>query len=146
MLRRNPLGKQTDLIDLLADLQRGETGKLVIEPKDGKLVASLYHTEGKKKGLRAARITLSYPTISGEQTLPIFSRVEIDEPTGVVQQRIPVKYLMPAQRPRTLTHQYKYRRRGGRGGKRTRKLTQEEIKDIAVDIFSTDDEISNLLG
>lgn len=106
MERRRLQKSRDDLIRLLAELQADTDNikRLVITPFEDKLLARVEYSSGKKKGQTALKAVLDFPILGGEQALPIFSRVEYDETTGSIQQRMPVKYLFSENRPRSHSH------------------------------------------
>jgi len=110
----------------LGELNSSEERRVVISIREGgQLIAELEKKDG-KKFKRIKTILLEFTATSHEEALPILSSVEWDDEKEIVQQRIPVKYLMKSQRPRFHTHLYGYKR----GRKTPRKSLEDFITDV----------------
>ena len=115
------------LLYYLGQLNSGETRRVVIVPdENNELIASL---QEKKNGnwSEVNRAYLGFELQNQEDALPIVSKVEWDETTEQIQQRIPVKYLTKDHRPRTRTHIHGVKR----GRKTLKKRSDEILKEIS---------------
>lgn len=88
---------KNSLIFIIMELISYPKGKITIEnhPTDDGFIITLLD---RKRKVRTYH--MQYSTIDGEQELPIPSKVEWDEYTQQIQQRMPVKYLLQSQKPR----------------------------------------------
>jgi hypothetical protein len=116
---------------LLGQLNTSKRRRIVMEADDeNQLYAILEEKEG-RKWRKIATAKLGFEIISQEDALPIVSRVEWDETTKQIQNKIPVKYLLKSQRPRNRTHEH---------GKRRGRMTDQKATQTFVEALKTGEE------
>jgi len=116
---------------LLGQLNTKKRRRIILEAdSENQLYAILEEKEG-RKWRNIATAKLGFELISQEDVLPIVNRVEWDETTKQVQQRIPVKYLFRSQKPRTRTHEH---------GKRRGRLTDKKATQAFVEALKAGEE------